>query len=110
MLLVIEHDGGAARFANAQLERSVGVLVVEWQAFQAAATFYRQVCVLEENHMGSGLSGNPFANRTVTDMAIDRIDVGIGAVVWTAACIFMCHVAFPRSVEFIRATTVQNRP
>src|SRR5690606_24484322 len=41
-LLVIEHDGGAAGFANAQLERPVGILIVERQAFQAAAPLDRQ--------------------------------------------------------------------
>src|SRR5262245_23740929 len=41
-LLVVEHDRLPAGLANAQLERAVGILIVEGHAFQAACTLYRQ--------------------------------------------------------------------
>ena len=61
-LFVVQHYGRATRRAGAQLERPVGVLVVEWLAVQSVKVFDLEFTVLEEGDVRGVLSGNAFAD------------------------------------------------
>jgi hypothetical protein len=42
----------------------------------------------EEHDMGRGLSGNPLAHRTMANMVVYRVFIGMGVVVLATACMF----------------------
>ena len=94
-LFVVQHDRSATGFADAQFQRTVGVLVVERHALQRVGAGHVQVAMIEEDDVRGWLTGDAFANRAVASVVVDRILIGTSSVVGAATGIFLCHGTFP---------------
>lgn len=92
LLLVVEHDWGAAFGANAEFERAVWICGVEGDTLQADLVFDDQVTMVEEDYVGIGLAGDVFADGAMADVFVDGVGIGAGFDVSATAGIFHSFV------------------
>ena len=74
-MLVIQHDRRAAGRARAQLERAVGVLIVEGLPVQARGVIDIQVAMFEKDDMSRRLPGYALADGAVASVVVYRVVV-----------------------------------
>src|SRR3546814_6810079 len=77
VLLVVEHDRGAAGGAGAQLQGTVGVLVVERLALHAVWIVHLHVAMLEEHDVARLLAGDALAHGAVAGVVVERLVVRV---------------------------------
>lgn len=68
---VVQHDRCAAILGGTKLERTIGVVSVEWLAVQIALIRDLKVSMFEENHMGCLLAGHVLTQVAVAAVIVD---------------------------------------
>jgi hypothetical protein len=74
-LLVLDEDRSTAVLARADLERTVGVLVVERLVMEAVRFVDLEVTIFEEDDVCRRLSGDALADGAVASVVVDRLAV-----------------------------------
>ena len=90
-LLVVQHDGRAAVGTHAEFKRPAGVLVVERLALQAAGLVDGEIAVPEKDDVRRVLARDSLANRTMADVVVDGIVVGMRVNVIAAPAVLVRH-------------------
>src|SRR5690606_27375388 len=85
--------------ARTQLERPVGVLIVERLPLQTGDVVDFKVAIIEEHHVGGGLAGNPFAYRAMAGVIVYRITLRVRVNVIASANVFVGHGSSSLGVE-----------
>src|SRR3546814_11409281 len=86
-----EHDRGAAGGAGAQLQGTVGVLVVERLALHAVWIVHLHVAMLEEHDVARLLAGDALAHGAVAGVVVERLVVRVSMAMVAPSCVLMGH-------------------
>ncbi|VVT19161.1 conserved hypothetical protein [Roseovarius sp. EC-SD190] len=78
MLLVIQHDGRAARPASAKLERTIGIVSIERLAVHPRLIVRNNITMVVKHHMRGVLTCHVLADGTVAVVIVDRRVFGMG--------------------------------
>lgn len=88
-LFVVQHNGHATGFTDAQFERTIGVLVIERHALEGSGTLNSQVAMFEKHHVGGGLTSHALAYGAMAGVVIDWIFVRMRVVMFAATSVLV---------------------
>ena len=95
LLLVVQHQDGAAIGAQADFQRAVRVVRVERHALDLFGVVHLHVAIVEEGDVGGVLLGHGFADVAVALMVVDRLGGGCHMDMLAASGVFCGHNSLP---------------